>query len=230
MNQFEISAEARERQGKGASRRLRRTGYIPAIVYGGGKDPVSIQLQHNDVLRHIDHEAFYSHILTLKTPSGSEAVVLKDLQRHPYKEQVMHMDFLRINEHEKLTMLVPLHFLNEDVCIGVKSGGGVVAHLMTEIEIVCLPRHLPEYIEVDIAELELNATLHLSDISVPEGIQIAALIHGGDPARPVVSVQVPKTIVEIEAETEGEVPEGEAGDAPEPSEGADESATDDGDS
>ncbi|TDJ64889.1 MAG: 50S ribosomal protein L25/general stress protein Ctc [Proteobacteria bacterium] len=228
MNQFEISAEARERQGKGASRRLRRTGYIPAIVYGGGKDPVSIQLQHNDVLRHIDHEAFYSHILTLKTPSGSEAVVLKDLQRHPYKEQVMHMDFLRIDEHEKLTMRVPLHFVNEDICVGVKSGGGVIAHLMTDLEIVCLPRDLPEYIEVDIAELELNATLHLSDISAPEATEIAALIHGGDPAQPVVSVQVPRTVVEPEAELEGDIAEGEVSIA-QPGEGADESAPDGGD-
>ena len=182
---------------------------------------MTLQLEHNDVLKHTDMEAFYSHILTLKMPSGDERVVLKDMQRHPYKAQVMHMDFLRINENETLTMRVPLHFVNEDICVGVKTGGGVISHLMTELEVECLPRNLPEYIEVDVAELELNAALHLSDISVPEGVEIAALQHGGDPTQTVVSVQVPRAIVEPE-ELEGELLEGEAVEGAEPEIGGDE--------
>jgi large subunit ribosomal protein L25 len=222
MNQFEIHATARERQGKGASRRLRRTGYVPAILYGAGKDPVTIQLEHNDVLKHTDLEAFYSHILTLKLPSGDERVVLKDMQRHPHKAQVMHMDFLRINENEELTMRVPLHFINEETCVGVKTGGGVISHLMTELEIQCLPRDLPEYIDVDVAALDLGDAVHLSEISVPAGVEIVALIQGGDPAQPVVSVQIPRVIVEPE-ELEGEeAVEGELAEAPEADAGGDE--------
>jgi large subunit ribosomal protein L25 len=226
MNQFEIIAEVRERQGKGASRRLRRTGYIPAILYGGGKDPLSIQLEHNSVLKHTEHEAFYSHILTLKLPDGDEPVVLKDMQRHPFKTQVMHMDFLRINEDEQLTMRVPLHFINEDICVGVRTGGGVISHLMTELEIVCLPRALPEYIDVDVAELELNAALHLSDIVAPEGVEITALTRGGDPAQTVVSVQIPRAVVEPEV-VEGEAIEGEVPEGVEPGEGGEEAESED---
>jgi large subunit ribosomal protein L25 len=191
MEQFEITAEARELKGKGASRRLRRTGYIPAIVYGAGQEPVNIQLEHNDVLKHTEHEAFYSHILSLKLPTGTERVVLKDMQRHPYKALVLHMDFLRVNEKEKLTMRVPLHFINEETSLGVKSGG-VVSHVITELEVLCLPRDLPEYIEVDVANMNLGDTLHLSDITVPSGVEIASLLHGGDDALPVVSIQLPK--------------------------------------
>jgi len=229
MNQFEIVAAARDLQGKGASRRLRRTGFIPGILYGAGKDPVNIQLEHNDVVKHTDLEAFYSHILTLSLPSGSERVVLKDMQRHPYKAQVMHMDFLRINEDEQLTMRIPLHFLNEEACVGVKTGGGVISHLMTELEIVCLPRDLPEYIEVDVAALDLGDALHLSDISVPDGVAITALVHGGDPAQSVVSVQLPRVEVEPE-ELEDEVGEGEIDVAGEPAADSDESDSDGGDS
>ncbi|MFT4581349.1 MAG: large subunit ribosomal protein L25 [Gammaproteobacteria bacterium] len=191
MEQFEITAEARELKGKGASRRLRHTGYIPAIVYGAGQEPVNIQLEHNDVIKHTEHEAFYSHILSLKLPTGTERVVLKDMQRHPYKALVLHMDFLRVNEKEKLTMRVPLHFINEETSLGVKSGG-VVSHVITELEVLCFPRDLPEYIEVDVANMNLGDTLHLSDITVPSGVEIASLLHGGDDALPVVSIQLPK--------------------------------------
>jgi len=226
MNQFEIVAEARDRKGKGASRRLRRTGYVPGILYGAGKDPETIQLEHNDVLKHTELEAFYSHILTLKLPEGDERVVLKDMQRHPFRKQIMHMDFLRVDENEQLTMRVPLHFINESTCVGVRTGGGVIYHLMTELEIMCLPRDLPEYIEVDVAELELGASLHLSDISAPEGVEIASLSQGGDPGQPVVSVQIPR--VEVEPEELGEeAAEGELGEAPEGAEGDAEAASDD---
>ena len=206
MEDFEIVAQARERKGKGASRRLRRTGYIPGILYGANKDPVNIQLEHNDVIKHTDLEAFYSHVLTLKLPSGGERVVLKDMQRHPYKAQVLHMDFLRVDENEKLAMRVPFHFINEDTCLGVKAGG-VLSHVMTEIDILCLPRDLPEYIEVDVEHLELGDSLHLSDLTIPTGVEIAALAHGGDDAQSVVSVQVPRVIAEPE-ETSAEADAG----------------------
>lgn len=225
MNQFEITAEARERRGKGASRRLRRAGFVPAIVYGGGKDPVNIQLEHNDVVKHTSHESFYSHILTLKLPGGNEPVVLKDMQRHPFKAQVMHMDFLRINENELLTMRVPLHFINEDTCVGIKMGG-VMSHLITELEIVCLPRDLPEYIEVDVVGIEVGAALHLADIVVPRGVEIATLVQGGDPAQTIVSVQVPSVIVEPQ-ELEVEAAEGTIEQAAEPIEEREEAAPDD---
>lgn len=198
MEDFAIVANLRDDKGKGASRRLRRTGYVPGILYGADKDPVSIQLEHNDVLKHTELEAFYSHILTLKLPNGSERVVLKDMQRHPYKAQVMHMDFLRVSENEMLTMRVPLHFINEEKCVGVKDHGGVVSHLMTELEVLCLPRNLPEYIEVDILELDVGDALHLADLKIPEGVEIAALASGGDAAQPVVSVQVPRVAAEPE--------------------------------
>ena len=197
MEQFEISAETRERKGKGASRRLRRTGHIPGILYGANKDPVNIQLEHNDVIRHTELEAFYSHVLTLKLPSGDERVVLKDMQRHPFRPQVLHMDFLRVDENEKLSMRIPFHFINEETCAGVKAGG-VLSHVMTEIDILCLPRDLPEFIEVDVEQLELGDSLHLSDITIPSGVEVASLAHGGDDAQSVVSVHVPRVIAEPE--------------------------------
>ncbi|MDA0823259.1 MAG: 50S ribosomal protein L25/general stress protein Ctc [Proteobacteria bacterium] len=203
MEQFEIAAEARELKGKGASRRLRRTGYIPGIVYGAGQEPVNIQLEHNDVIKHTGHEAFYSHILSLKLPTGTQRVVLKDMQRHPYKALVMHMDFLRVDEKEKLTMRVPLHFTNEETAIGVKSGG-VVSHVMTELEVLCFPRDLPEYIEVDVAKMDLGDTLHLSDITVPSGVEIVSLLQGGDDALPVVSIHLPRAGAETDAKEEAD--------------------------
>jgi large subunit ribosomal protein L25 len=224
MEQFEISAAARDDKGKGASRRLRRTGYVPGILYGAGKDPVNIQLEHNDVMKHTDIEAFYSHILTLRLPGGNERVVLKDLQRHPFKAQVMHMDFLRITENETLTMRIPLHFVNEETCLGVKAGG-IVYHLITELEITCLPRDLPEYIEIDVAALNIGDSLHLSDIVVPPGVEIDALAGAGDDEhadQPVVSVEEMRVMAEPE--------EGAPEDAPEVSVGGVSPAQDDDDS
>lgn len=201
MNQFELVAEKREDVGKGASRRLRRDGKLPGIVYGTDKEATMITLAHNEVMHHLDHEAFYSHILTLKIgKDAKEKVVLKDLQRHPYKRSVLHIDLLRVNENEALTMRVPLHFINEEKCAGVKNGGGVVSHLMTEMDIVCLPKDLPEYIEVDMLEVELNETVHLSNLKLPEGVQIYSLLHGGDDSQSVASVHAPKVSAADEAE------------------------------
>ncbi len=226
METFEIIAEPREDMGKGASRRLRREGKVPGVVYGAAKDAASIMVSQNEIMHHLEDEAFYSHILTLQLGKAKEKVVLKDLQRHPYKALVLHLDLLRVDENETLTMRVPLHFINEDTCIGVKESGGVVSHVMTDLEIVCLPKDLPEYIEVDVAEVDVGEGIHLSDLKLPEGSEIAALLHGGDAAQIVATVHIPKVIVEVEDElvdeVEGEEGDAEAGDAEAtPDEGAD---------
>jgi len=221
MNEFELIAEARTDVGKGASRRLRRDGKLPGIVYGTGKEASMISLQHNAVMHNLEHEAFYSHILSLKIGNETESVVLKDLQRHPYKRSVLHIDLLRVDANETLTMRIPLHYINEDKCSGVKNEGGVISHLMTDIDIVCLPKDLPEYIEVDMLEVNLNDTLHLSDLKVPEGVEIHSLLHGGDATQPVASVHAPKVIASDEAEdaAAAEAEEG-ADEASAPDEGA----------
>jgi large subunit ribosomal protein L25 len=201
MMQFELNAELRQCLGKGASRRLRHAGQLPVVLYGAGKEPVALTLNHNEMLQHLAHEAFYSHVLTLYYAGNKERVVLKDLQRHPYKPQLLHIDLLRIDEKETLSMRVPLHFINEDKCIGVKQQGGIISHLMTEVEITCLPKDLPEYIEVDVAEVRVGTSLHLSDLKVPEGVEIAALAHGAEADQAVFSVHLPRGAVEAEEGT-----------------------------
>ena len=201
MNQLELNAELREDMGKGASRRLRRTGKLPGVVYGADKDATSITLDHDEVVHKLEHEAFYSSILTLNVGKTKDKVVLKDLQRHPFKPFILHIDLQRISETEKLTMRIPLHFINEDKCVGVKQSGGVISHVTTELEISCLPKDLPEYIEIDMAEVNLNETIHLGDIKLPEGVESYTLLHGGDATAPIVSVHIPK---EVEEETEEE--------------------------
>ena len=219
MQTFEINAEPRESVGKSASRRLRKTGKVPGIVYGTDKQPAMISLDQNSFGHQLENEAFYSHILTLNVGKESDQVVLKDLQRHPYKRLIQHVDFQRVDAKEKLTMRVPLHFVNETSCIGVKTGGGVVSHVMTDLEISCLPKNLPEYIEVDLAEVSLNETVHLSDLKLPEGVEIYALTHGGDETRPVASVHLPRAeeedVVVVEELIAGAVIE-EVGEAPAP--------------
>ena len=173
---FTLQATGREDTGKGASRRLRRlAGEVPAIVYGGKKDPAMLTLLHKDVVKALENEAFYSHIVSLDIDGKSEDVILKDVQRHPAKQVVLHLDFLRVNKTTKLQTKVPLHFINEDSSIGVKTGGGTLTHNMTEVEITCLPGALPEYIEVDMAEVAAGVSIHLSDLIIPEGVAIAAL-------------------------------------------------------
>ena len=203
MNQLELNAELREDMGKGASRRLRRAGKIPGVVYGAEKDATSITLEHNDLIHKLEQEAFYSSILTLKIGKSKDKVVLKDLQRHPYKPFILHLDLQRISESVKLTMRVPLHFVNEEKCIGVKQDGGVISHVVTELEVSCLPKDLPEYIEIDMAEVNLNETIHLGDLKLPEGVESYILSHGGDGAAPIVSVHIPKAVEEeIEEDVE----------------------------
>ncbi len=187
METFEIKAQRRTDVGKGASRRSRHAGYIPAIIYGGGKAPVSLTLSHNELLKQLENEGFYSHILTVNIEGEVEKAVLKDLQRHPYRPAVMHLDLLRVSETQKLHMRVPLHFLNENQCIGVKQGGGVVSRQITEVEISCLPNDLPEFIEVDLVNINLNEIVHLSDLVLPEGVE---LLHGSEQNLAVVSVHL----------------------------------------
>lgn len=181
---FEVNAQPRTGAGKGASRRLRRTGLVPAIVYGAHQDPEMVSVSHNELLKHLEHEAFYSHVLDLKIGESITKVVLKDMQRHPAKPFVLHVDFMRVSQDEKLKMVVPLHFVNEDKCKGVKLGG-VVSHTVTEVEVVCLPKDLPEFIAVDMSEMEIGSIIHLSEVALPEGV---ALAHAPDPDEPVVVI------------------------------------------
>ena len=201
MQVYELNAQPRNELGKSASRRLRRSGRIPGTVYGANKEPLSISLSHDEVLHRLEHEAFYSSILTINVDAESEQVVLKDLQRHPSKSEILHIDLLRIDEKQKITMRVPIHFVNENQCAGVKSGG-VVNHIMTELEISCLPKDLPEYIEVDLESVQLGEAVHLSDITLPEGAEIYALQHGGDASASVASVNVPRGGAETDEQEE----------------------------
>ncbi len=217
MNTFEIEARTRNDRGKGASRRLRREGILPAVVYGAHKDAVAVQLNHNEMLLHTAHEAFYSHILDLKLDGKPEKVILKDMQRHPYKPFILHMDFQRVSASEELTIRIPIHFLNEETCVGVKTGGGVIAHLMSDLEVTCLPANLPESIEVDVAALEVGDSIHLGDLKMPEGVEITSLASGGDDSLAVVQVVMPRVVEEDEVTEE----------AAEPAEGAEAAAADD---
>ncbi len=198
---FKIEASVREDQGKGASRRLRREGNIPAIVYGGKKPPQPITINHNELLKHLDHEAFFSHILELTVGGETDEVVLRDLHRHPYKNTVvLHADFQRITRGQKMRMHVPLHFDNREESKGAKAGG-VISVIHNEIEIECLPRQLPEYLTIDLADLDVNESLHLSQIDLPEGVSIPELALGEEHDVAVVAIHPPK--VEKAAEEEG---------------------------
>ena len=227
---FDLIADIREDQGKGASRRLRHDGKVPAIIYGAGRPPRALVFDHNRVLQQLENESFYSSVLNIKVGEKSQAAILKDVQRHPAKPLVMHMDFQRIVADQEIRMSVPLHFIGEDVAPGVKQGGGAVSHLMNEVDIVCLPKHLPEFIDVDVSELELDEMLSMSDIKLPEGVSIPALAQGPEANRPIVSIHVIKEVV-IEEEEElepGAVPvAGEEEEAA--SESSDESGGDDAD-
>jgi large subunit ribosomal protein L25 len=215
---FTLNANGREDTGKGASRRLRRlAGEIPAIVYGGKKDPAQISLAHKDVAKALENEAFFSHIIGLVIDGKSEDVIIKDIQRHPAKTLIMHMDFFRVSKTTKLQTRAPLHFINEEACVGVKMGGGLIARSMTDIEISCLPKDLPEYIEVDMAEIDLGQTVHLSDIKLPKGVESVALSYGDDHDLPVAAVNKPKAVEEISDEAP-EAPETEDDSAEEASE------------
>ena len=209
----DLGADIREDQGKGASRRLRHEGKVPAIIYGGGRQPRALTFDHNRVVQQLENESFYSSVLNIKVGNKSQAAILKDLQRHPARNQIIHMDFQRILADQEIKMNVPLHFINEEIAVGVKQGGGVISRIMSDVEIVCLPKHLPEYLEVDVAELELDEMLHLSDIKLPEGVEIPELAQGEGHDHAIVSIHVIKAAPieddEVEA-AEGEAAEGDA--------------------
>ena len=201
--EFDLIAELRDDKGKGASRRLRREGKVPAILYGGGRPPRNLAFDHNRVLQQLENESFYSSVLNVKVGEKQQAVILKDLQRHPARRQILHMDLQRILEDQEIRMNVPLHFLNEEAAPGVKQDGGTVARLISDVEVVCLPRNLPEYLEIDIGHLGLDEMLYISDIPLPEGVEIPALVHGGEEAdQPIVSIHIIREEV-IEDEEEG---------------------------
>ncbi|MGI9304529.1 MAG: 50S ribosomal protein L25/general stress protein Ctc [Gammaproteobacteria bacterium] len=210
---FTLNAEPRSEQGKGANRRLRHAGKVPGVLYGAGKDPMPIMLDHQKLMHDLAREAFYSHILTVNVNGTSERAILRDLQRHPSKPRILHVDLQRVSEDKEIRVNVPIHFIGEDVAVGVKQQGGVVSHLLSEIEISCLPKDLPEFIEADITKLELNESLHLSDLKVAQGVTIVELSYGEERDHAVVNIHVPRAI-EIEAPEEGleegAVPEGEA--------------------
>ena len=203
---FSLDAEPRSDVGKGASRRLRRQGKVPAIIYGAKDEPQAVTFEHNKVLRSLDNEAFFSHIITLNVEGKSQKAILRDLQRHPAKPMILHMDFQRVSADQAIHVNVPLHFIGEEACIGVKQEGGSISHNITEVEVSCLPKDLPEFIEVDLAELHLNESIHMSDLNVPKGVTLVELSHGEEHDQPVASVH---KIVAAAVEDE----------APEPAEG-----------
>ncbi len=178
--QIEINASKRDTQGTGASRRLRRAGRVPGVVYGGGQAACSIDLNHKDLYFGLKNEAFHSSVLTLNLDGAKESVLLRDFQMHPYKPLVLHIDFQRVEAGHKIHMKVPLHFVNAEIAPGVKLAGGVVSHLMTEAEVLCMPDSLPEFIEVDLSNLDSGQTIHLSDLTLPAGVEFASLARGED--------------------------------------------------
>jgi large subunit ribosomal protein L25 len=187
---FELNAEFRDDQGKGASRRLRRTGKVPAILYGGKRDARALLLDHTRLAQLMDNERFYSTIVALKVGNQSQAAVLKDVQRHPYKNQIMHIDFQRVLEDEKIRMHIPLHFKGGAESKGVKDQGGLLSHVRNDVEVTCLPKDLPEYVEVDVSTLEINQVRKLSDLKLPPGVEIVDLLAGRD--APVASIHMPR--------------------------------------
>ena len=196
MNQFEVIAEPRLALGKGATRRLRRTGRLPGVLYGAGKEPVSISLETSRINKQMESEAFFSHILAVRVGDEEAQAVVKALQRDPASSQVLHLDLQRVSSSEELHMRVPLHFMNEEDSPG-RRHGGVISHLMVDVEIGCLPRDLPEYIEVDMSGLDVGDSLHLSELVMPERVRLMALVHDPDNDQTVVTVQHPQKLESV---------------------------------
>jgi large subunit ribosomal protein L25 len=199
---FELNAEPRTDTGKGASRRLRHAGKVPAIIYGGNKDPEALTLSHNELQRNLEQEAFYSHILTIKTGGSTTSAILRDLQRHPSRPVILHVDLQRVTADEELRTQVPLHFIGEEKNAAIKAGG-LLSHELTEVEIECLPKHLPEFIAIDVSGMDIGDTLHLSDLQVPEGVTLLELARGEDHDQSVVTMHAKRTGGEEEEEAEG---------------------------
>ena len=208
-DQFEVQAELREDMGKGASRRLRRLAdKVPAIIYGGDQDPQSLTLIRKDIEKSLENEAFYSHVLQVNVAGDVQKAILKDLQRHPAKNTVMHADFMRVDDKVAIKVHVPIHFLNEDNCQGVKMEGGMIQHQATDVEVQCLPGDIPEYLEVDMLDVEVGQIVHLSDVPLPAGVTSVALALGEDHDLAIASVIAPKGGAD-EDEVEAEAAAGE---------------------
>ncbi|UYZ84528.1 50S ribosomal protein L25/general stress protein Ctc [Entomomonas sp. E2T0] len=208
MVDFIIDAQARDDLGKGASRRLRRNAsMVPGIIYGGDKAPKSVSVLAKDLAKLLENEAVFSHILTVNVAGQKESVLIKALQRHPAKGFVLHIDFQRMVAGQKITTTIPLHFINEATAIGVKQDGGEISHITGEVEISCLPKDLPEFIEVDMANVELDQIVHLSDLKAPKGVELVALAHNND--LPVATIHTPRVQSTDEAATGGETPTAE---------------------
>jgi len=194
--EFVLNGEVRKEMGKGAARRMRKEDQIPAVIYGAGGEAVSLTFSHKDVAYQLKNEAFYSNVLTINVGDEKQQAVLKDLQRHPHKARILHLDLLRVSATEKLTMQVPLHFIGEDVAPGVKDAGGLISHQMSNVEIRCLAKDLPQFLEVDMSNLGINESVHLADIKLPAGVEIVALSHGDDHNSPVANIHIAKAVVE----------------------------------
>ena len=188
---FEFVAESRGQSGKSAARRARRQGSVPAVIYGGSSTPQMLVLNHNEVIKHLEHEAVYSHVLDVTIDGKTEKAILKGVQRNPARVQIQHLDFLRVNMSEVVKVHVPLHFTNEHTSVGGKKGG-IATHSMADVEITCLPMFLPEFIEVNLTDLDIGSTLHLSDLVLPTGVEIVALAQGADHNLPVASMMASK--------------------------------------
>lgn len=215
--QLQLSAELRTDVGKGASRRLRRiANRVPAIVYGAEDAPVPLTLNTNELNKAMQQETFYSQVLDLSIDGKTESVVVRDVQRHPSAPRIMHIDFYRVSMNKLLQVNIPLHFINEAECVGVKQGGGIVNHILNEVQIEALPRNIPEFIEVDMLEIELGGQVHLSDLKMPEGVTLVALSHDDDADHDlnVASVQAPRAAVEATEEAgDEEAPAADAADS-----------------
>lgn len=192
VGSFEFDAEIRTATGKGDARRSRKLGKVPAIVYGGSEEPVKLFLAHHRVVKALENDAVYSHVLTLKFGGKEQKAILKALERHPSKPVIMHMDFQRVNEKDKIRVHVPLHFVNQDISIGIKKGG-IINHALAEVEVICLPQDLPEFIDVDMAGVDLGGMVHLSDLIVAKGVEVAELTHGVGSDRVVASIHTSHT-------------------------------------
>ncbi|WP_018862995.1 MULTISPECIES: 50S ribosomal protein L25/general stress protein Ctc [Thioalkalivibrio] len=199
---FTIEAEKRDEQGSSASRRLRRAGRLPAILYGGENDAQPITLDHNAMVHNLKHDAFYSHILTVKLDGKSEKAILRDVQRHPFKPTIYHVDLMRVSANQPIRVSVPLHFHNEEECKGVKLGGGMISRMLNDIEVECLPGDLPEAIDIDVVEMDVGDTIHISELKLPKGVESVALMHGEDYDYAVVSVLLPRAAKTEEEEGE----------------------------
>ena len=206
-DQLEIAAIPRDDLGKGASRRLRRNAdMVPAIIYGAGKDPQPLSIVRKDLEKCLESEAFFSQVIDVNIAGDVQKAILKDLQRHPAKDRVMHADFLRTDAKVALKVNIPIHFVNEESCRGVKLEGGIIEHQALEIEVLCLPAAIPEYIEVDMAVIGLGDSVHLSDVALPEGVESVALSYGEDHDEAIATVIAPRGLKSDEEEDADDTP------------------------